>query len=128
LGELIAKLKSRFDVILFDAPPVLPVTDANLVAPKVDGVIMVYEIGRTSREGLMRAKVQLEAVNAKILGVVLNHTQAQTEQISAYPYYKRYKYYSKEETQPKEHTAPSKRRHDTTVVSIICQDLRVRFP
>jgi len=110
LGELIAKLKSRFDVILFDAPPVLPVTDANLVAPKVDGVIMVYEIGRTSREGLMRAKVQLEAVNAKILGVVLNHTQAQTEQISAYPYYKRYKYYSKEETQPKEHTAPSKKK------------------
>ncbi|MCU0651305.1 MAG: AAA family ATPase [Candidatus Omnitrophica bacterium] len=99
LSDLIGKLKARFDVIIFDAPPVLPVTDASLIAPKVDGVIMVYEIGRTSREGLMRAKVQLEAVNAKILGVVLNHTQAQTEQISAYPYYKKYKYYGKEKTE-----------------------------
>jgi polysaccharide biosynthesis transport protein len=98
LSELISKLKARFDVIIFDTPPVLPVTDASLLAPKVDAVFMVYEIGRTSREGLMRAKVQLEAVNAKIVGVVLNHTQAQTEQISAYPYYKKYKYYGKEET------------------------------
>jgi tyrosine-protein kinase Etk/Wzc len=96
LYDLISKLKARFDVVIFDTPPVLPVTDASLLAPKVDGVIMVYEIGRTSREGLMRAKVQLEAVNAKILGVVLNHTQAHTEQISAYPYYKKYKYYGKE--------------------------------
>ena len=110
LVDLIAKFKSRFDVILFDAPPVLPVTDASLLAPKVDGVIMVYEIGRTSREGLMRAKVQLEAVNAKIFGVVLNHTQAQTEQISAYPYYKKYKYYGKEDSQTQEHKVPSKKK------------------
>jgi len=95
--DLLGKLKSRFDVIILDSPPILPVTDASLLAPKVDGVVMVYEIGRTSREGLMRSKVQLEAVNAKILGVILNHTQAQTEQIAAYPYYKKYKYYGKEE-------------------------------
>ncbi|MFA6383922.1 MAG: GNVR domain-containing protein [Candidatus Omnitrophota bacterium] len=110
LGELITKFKSRFDVIIFDAPPVLPVTDASLLAPKIDGVIMVYEIGRTSREGLMRAKVQLEAVNAKIFGVVLNHTQAQTEQISAYPYYKRYKYYGKEDPQTEDQKVPSKKK------------------
>jgi Mrp family chromosome partitioning ATPase len=97
-------------VVIFDAPPVLPVTDASLLAPKVDGVIMVYEIGRTSREGLMRAKVQLEAVNAKILGVVLNHTQAQSEQISAYPYYKKYKYYGKEDPQAQDHKVPSKKK------------------
>jgi polysaccharide biosynthesis transport protein len=110
LLELIAKFKARFDVIIFDAPPVLPVTDASLLAPKIDGVIMVYEIGRTSREGLMRAKVQLEAVNAKILGVVLNHTQAQTEQISAYPYYKKYKYYGKEESEKKDIKAGSPKK------------------
>lgn len=98
--DLITMLKSRFDVIILDSPPVLPVTDASLLAPKVDGVVMVYEIGRTSREGLMRSKVQLEAVNAKILGVILNHTQAQTEQITAYPYYRKYKYYGKEDSRP----------------------------
>lgn len=97
LPEVIEKLKSRFDVVIFDAPPVLPVTDSSLLAPKVDCVVLVYEIGRTSREGLMRAKVQLESSGAKIAGVVLNHTQTQTEDISPYPYYHKYKYYGKDE-------------------------------
>jgi succinoglycan biosynthesis transport protein ExoP len=97
LVEIIEKLKSRFDVVIFDAPPVLPVTDSSLLAPKMDCVVLVYEIGRTSREGLMRAKVQLESAGAKIAGVVLNHTQAQTEGISPYPYYNKYKYYGKEQ-------------------------------
>ncbi len=96
LLDIIEKLKSRFDVVIFDSPPVLPVTDSSLLAPKVDCVVLVYEIGRTSREGLMRAKVQLEAVGAKIAGVVLNHTQAQSEGITPYPYYHKYKYYGKE--------------------------------
>ncbi|MFH0828204.1 MAG: polysaccharide biosynthesis tyrosine autokinase [Candidatus Omnitrophota bacterium] len=96
LLDIIEKLKARFDVVIFDAPPVLPVTDASLLAPKMDCVVLVYEIGRTSREGLMRSKVQLEAVGAKIAGVVLNHTQAQSEGITPYPYYHKYKYYGKE--------------------------------
>ncbi len=96
LVEIIEKLKSRFDVVILDAPPVLPVTDSSLLAPKVDCVVLVYEIGRTSREGLMRAKVQLESAGGKIAGVVLNHTQTQTEGISPYPYYHKYKYYGKE--------------------------------
>ena len=96
LMEVIEKLKSRFDVVIFDAPPVLPVTDSSLLAPKMDCVVLVYEIGRTSREGLMRAKVQLESAGAKIAGVVLNHTQTQTEDISPYPYYHKYKYYGKD--------------------------------
>ncbi|MDD5347348.1 MAG: polysaccharide biosynthesis tyrosine autokinase [Candidatus Omnitrophica bacterium] len=97
MGDIVNQLKGRFDVILFDTPPVLPVTDASLLAAKVDGVVIVYEIGRTGREGLMRTKVQLEAVGAKILGVVLNHTMPQAELVSPYPYYKKYKYYSKED-------------------------------
>jgi capsular exopolysaccharide synthesis family protein len=98
MDNLISSLKKQFDVIIFDMPPVLPVTDASILAPKVDCVVIVYEIGRTSREALMRTKVQLESVGAKISGVVLNHTQAQTEAISSYPYYHyKYKYYGKDE-------------------------------
>jgi len=99
LAELIEKIKARFDVILFDSPPVLPVTDPSLLAPKVDCVLMVYEIGKTSREGLMRAKIQLESVGAKIAGVVLNHTQPQAESFYSYLYYgkHKYRYYTKEE-------------------------------
>lgn len=99
LPELIEQLKKRFDVIFFDSPPVLPVTDASLLASKVDSVIVCYEIGRTARDALLRAKIQLESVGAKILGVVLNHITPQTEMMAGYPYYYRYKYryYGKEE-------------------------------
>lgn len=98
IKALIEKVKSRFDVIIFDAPPVLPVTDASLLAPSMDCVILVYEIGRTSREALVRTKIQLESVGAKIAGVVLNHTQPETEAAITYPYYKyRYGYPMKKE-------------------------------
>jgi Mrp family chromosome partitioning ATPase len=51
-------------------------------------VVICYEAGRTSRHALLRAKQQLETAGAKILGVILNHTQPGTEMIETYPYYK----------------------------------------
>lgn len=92
LSKLIEELKKRFDVIFFDSPPALLVTDAGLLAPKVDSVILCYEIGRIAREALLRAKIQLESAGAKISGVVLNHITPQTEAMTPYPYYYRYKY------------------------------------
>ncbi|NOZ69758.1 MAG: polysaccharide biosynthesis tyrosine autokinase, partial [Deferribacteres bacterium] len=68
--ELIEELKKEFDFIFFDSPPVLPVTDASLLASRLDVVVLCYEIGKISREGLLRAKVQLESVGANIAGVV----------------------------------------------------------
>ena len=108
--SLIGKVKSRFDVIIFDAPPVLPVTDASLLAPSMDCVMLVYEIGRTSREALVRAKIQLESVGTKIAGVVLNHTQSETEAAISYPYYK-YKYgYPTQKETPKKSESKAKVR------------------
>lgn len=95
MDNLMDELKNRFDIILFDSPPVLPVTDAVLLASKVDGVILVYEAGRTARSVLLRAKTQLEAAGAKILGVILNHIKAESEITLNYPYYK-YRYYGEE--------------------------------
>lgn len=104
MPDLIEKFKSQFDVIIFDSPPVLPVTDASILASKVDCVVIVYEIGRTSREALMRTKTQLQSIGSKVAGVILNNTRPQTETLSSYPYYYhyKYKYYDKEETD-KEH-------------------------
>jgi tyrosine-protein kinase Etk/Wzc len=108
LNNVIEKLKMKFDVVIFDSPPILPVTDASLLAPKIDCVVVVYEIGRTSREALIRAKGQLESVGAKISGIVLNHTKPQTEAIATYPYYShKYRYYGKEEP-PKPYKAIKK--------------------
>jgi tyrosine-protein kinase Etk/Wzc len=110
VDNLIEMLKPKFDIIIFDAPPVLPVTDASMLAPKMDCTVLVYEIGRTSREALLRTKIQLEAAGAKISGIVLNHTRAQTEAIADYPYnyrYRKYKYYTK--IDPKEEQKEKKK-------------------
>jgi capsular exopolysaccharide synthesis family protein len=73
--EFLHKVREHYDVIIVDAPPVLPVADAFEVAPEVDGVILVYEVGRIGRGILHRAKVQLENVNSNVLGVILNNVK-----------------------------------------------------
>ena len=91
-ADLVEELKKRFDVIFFDSPPVLPVTDASLLASRADSVLLCYEIGRISRNALLRAKIQLESVGANMSGVVLNQIKLQTNAIEPYPYYYSYKY------------------------------------
>ena len=73
--EFLHEVRDHYDVIIVDTPPVLPVADAFEVAPEVDGVILVYEVGRIGRGILNRAKVQLENVNSKVLGVILNNVK-----------------------------------------------------
>jgi capsular exopolysaccharide synthesis family protein len=72
MEQVIAALKARADVILFDAPPVVSVTDAAVLGTKVDGVLLVVCAGRTRREHAQRAKELLERVHVRILGAVLN--------------------------------------------------------
>ena len=91
---LIEELSQNFDVVLYDSPPILPVTDAAVLAAKVDGVILVYQAGRTSRHALNRARIQLENVEAKILGVVINNIKAEfIEDVTPYQRYRYYGYY-----------------------------------
>jgi non-specific protein-tyrosine kinase len=79
----IERLRTAADIVLFDTPPVVAVTDAAVLATKVDGVLLVFQAGRTSRERARRARQILEKVKANIVGVVLNN--AQVEQ--GYGYY-----------------------------------------
>lgn len=96
LDKMISWMRDEFDVVFFDSPPVLPVADASILAPKMDATVLCYEIGRTSRHALGRAKAQLEAVDAKMAGIILNHIQPETEAVEVYPYYYRYRYYSQD--------------------------------
>ena len=109
LPSLISELRSRFDIVLFDSPPILPIADASALASKVDLVILCYEIGRTSKSALLRAKSQLDAVGAKIAGVVLNHITPQAAGLEPYPYYSKYKY-KYYEKQDKEDTKGKKEK------------------
>jgi capsular exopolysaccharide synthesis family protein len=75
MEEIIAALLERADVVLFDAPPVVAVTDAAVLATKVDGVLLVVNAGGTKRDYARTAKARLEKVNANLLGAVLNNVR-----------------------------------------------------
>lgn len=77
MTQLLDDVKEEFDMVILDCPPVLPVTDATILATRVDGVILVYQIGRIARFALKRAKVHIENVNAIVWGVVLNDIRAE---------------------------------------------------
>lgn len=72
MEQVIAAFRERADVILFDAPPVVAVTDAAVLGKKVDGVLLVVSAGQTRREHARRAKELLERVQVRIVGAVLN--------------------------------------------------------
>jgi capsular exopolysaccharide synthesis family protein len=71
-GELLNGLANQFDLVLIDTPPVLPVTDALVVAGWVDATLVVVSAGKTTKKGLGRAVELLRQVDAPLLGTVLN--------------------------------------------------------
>ena len=92
--EIFARLRHNFDLVLIDSPPVLPVTDAAILARHADATLLVAAAGQTRRADLRRAAEKLDQVNAKILGIVLNKVSRQTER--SYGYTNSYKPYRAE--------------------------------
>ena len=70
---IVEALRSRVDYVLFDAPPVLAVTDALVLVGKVDGVLLVIKAGATRRDQAEKARDALNRVNARIIGVALTN-------------------------------------------------------
>lgn len=95
MDELIAMAKKEFDVVIIDAPPVLLVTDALILAPKADRVVIVAAMGETNRNFILETKNALEKANAKISGVVLNKAKLTNSSYYRYGYGKYYKSYYK---------------------------------
>jgi non-specific protein-tyrosine kinase len=75
IGEILHALRDVADVIIIDTPPVLAVTDAVVLAPRVDGVILVLRAGYTRREPAKQARSVLEKSKANIVGIVLNDAE-----------------------------------------------------
>ncbi len=75
MDEVVARLTGLADVIIFDAPPIITVNDASLLASKVDGVLLVVKAGDTRRDHVRAAKDRLEKVNARLIGAVLVNAQ-----------------------------------------------------
>ena len=76
--DTFAALRASFDLVLIDSPPVLPVTDAAVLAKDNDGTLIVVAAGQTKRIDLRRAAEKLAQVNASVIGTVLNQVTRQT--------------------------------------------------
>ncbi len=92
MDDFINRLKSKFDMILFDSPPVIAVTDAAVLGNKVHGVVMVISAGNTNRDAIGRSKSLLENVNARIIGAVLNNVNVTSTYGSSYYHYYHFYY------------------------------------
>lgn len=91
MSFLLENLKKKFDCLFFDTPPILPASDALLLAPQMDGVVLVVKAGGLRRNLVNTTVEQLRHARANIVGVALN--QVDTKRDSYYRYY--HKYYSK---------------------------------
>lgn len=85
MASLLESLRGGFDMVIVDTPPLLPVTDGALAATLVDGTVLVFRCGKTSAAQVRSASEALAAVDAKVLGSVLNMTPRKGE--AGYAYY-----------------------------------------
>jgi len=88
MKEVLRALQSRFDLVLVDAPPLLPVTDSAILATLTDGAVLCVRVGSTRREQVAQAAEALRAVDGRLLGVVL--TMVPTKGPDAYQGYGSY--------------------------------------
>jgi succinoglycan biosynthesis transport protein ExoP len=92
MSSILEEIKNNYDIVLIDTPPALALTDAAVLLPYVEGVLLVIKPGATNLAPLRRLIAQFHQLNAKLLGVVLNDINLRS---SAYGYYYRhYKYYN----------------------------------
>lgn len=87
MHTLLAQLKEEYDMVLIDSPPILAVTDSQILSSICDGVVMVINHGKVKREAARRAVSLLAYAKAKILGVVLNNKDMSRDESSYYYYY-----------------------------------------
>ena len=83
--KTLRELESRFDVVIIDTPPLLPVTDAAVLSTIAGGTVVVVGAGRVDRDHLARSLQSLDAVKGRVLGLVLN--MLPTKGADAYSYY-----------------------------------------
>lgn len=90
MRDVLNKLCEQYDHIVVDTPPTLSVTDAVVLSPRADAVVLVIRSGQTSKQALRRARNILAQVNAKVIGVLLNAVD-----LSSPDYYYYYEYQGK---------------------------------
>ena len=93
MSNLIDELEKKWDIILFDSPPLVAVTDATMVSKAIDKIIIVVKVGQTDKKAFEHTIQNLKNVKAPIGGIVLNAVTQNNSYGSYYYYYQYYNYY-----------------------------------
>ena len=115
MEKLIVNLRETYDIVLLDAPPLLPVTDGALLAAQSDGMLAVVRHGKTSRDQLAHALERMEQVDSKCVGVVINLAPAKKGSRTygySYGYQYQYDYSARTETTPARKQRTGKKHSD----------------
>jgi capsular exopolysaccharide synthesis family protein len=91
MENLIAQLRAMADVVIFDTPPCLPVTDSQVLGARLDGMLLVAQMGEARKAEVRRARELLDQAHIRVLGVVFNKINSQSS-----GYYYRNAYYRSE--------------------------------
>ena len=113
MSDMIAELKTRYDIVFIDSPPMLGVSDASVIASEVDQTIIVVQHRRFPRAMLTRVKQAVLGVGGTVLGVVLNNVDLKHDQ-NYYYYTNYYGYYTPRD---KEARRESRRPASTTATT-----------
>jgi non-specific protein-tyrosine kinase len=106
MHQFLEEIQRIADIVILDSPPCVTVTDAIVLSRWVDGVILVLDQKNTSRQGMMRARENLQAVGAKILGAVINRLDSHATSGYYSGYYSDY-YYHRDGAGSKNGKAPT---------------------
>ncbi|WP_054023191.1 CpsD/CapB family tyrosine-protein kinase [Bacillus sp. FJAT-28004] len=86
MADLLKTARERYDMVIIDTPPIMSVTDAQIVATQSDGVVLVIDSGKVKKDIALKAKASLEHVKANLIGVVLNKINRNHSDIYSYYY------------------------------------------
>jgi succinoglycan biosynthesis transport protein ExoP len=98
LKEFLKEAYAQYDMIFIDAPPILPVADATEISTLVDGVLLVYTVGKIGRGVLKRAKTSLDNVGGNVVGIILNNVRPEAGP-DYFKYHTQYYYGPKDDEQ-----------------------------
>jgi len=100
--DMLEELKKMYDIVIFDSPPVLAVSDSSILSTMIDGVIVVVKVKEVARDALGRTVKQLTNANVNLVGAVINNVDIKSgNNYGTYYYYYHNKYYGEEETEKK---------------------------
>jgi capsular exopolysaccharide synthesis family protein len=93
MGQLVDRLESEWDIILFDSPPIVAVTDSSMISAEIDALVLVVKAGQSDRAAVDRALDTIENVRSPLIGAILNGANPETLAGKYSYYYSYYNYY-----------------------------------